>query len=500
MAEFKNLYSAKTIFFVTLKIKGLMEKLVGRIQEKRVLEDALASQGAELIAVYGRRRIGKTFLIRSVYEKYIRLESTGVHNATMQEQLEGFSFALKKAIESPLDIAVPKTWVAAFHSLENLLSPIIKKGQAVIFFDEFPWMHTQKSNFLTAFEHFWNSWASKQSNLTVVICGSAASWIIRNIVNNKGGLHNRVSIRIRLLPFTLSETQAYLKSRSVNLDHYQLLQLYMAMGGVPQYLKAVQKGESATQAIDRLFFTSHGSLKEEFKILYESLFDNAAHHIVVIRLLYDARKGMTRNEIISSSHLSSGGTATNVFTELEESGFVATYIPFDKTSKDLVYRLMDEYSLFYLKFVERSRATGAGTWLRISESNSFKSWSGFAFEAICLKHLPQLKKALHIETTYTEESVWRHVPGKGQPGAQIDLLLDRRDRCINICEIKFSTGEFTINKKYADELLQKRTVFIDRTKTKKTIFLTMITTYGVAKNAYYKDLVQSEVRMDDLFE
>ena len=476
-----------------------MEQLVGRIQEKKILENALASSGAELIAVYGRRRIGKTFLIRSVYEKYIRFEFTGVHNATMQEQLQGFSFALKKAINSPVDIAVPKNWVAAFHALESFLEPVIKKEKAVIFFDEFPWIHTQKSNFLTAFEHFWNTWASKHSKLTVVICGSAASWMINNIVNNKGGLHNRVSIRIRLLPFTLAETQAYFKSRSVKLDHYQLLQLYMAMGGVPQYLKAVQPGESATQAIDRLFFTKHGALKDEFKILYESLFDNAAHHIDVIRLLYAMGKGMTRNEIINSSSLSSGGTTTKVLNELEESGFIASYIPFDKTSKEVVYRLTDEYSLFYLKFAERSRATGAGTWLRLSESNSFKSWSGYAFEAICLKHLPQIKKALQIETIYTEESVWRHVPGKGQPGAQIDLLLDRRDRCINICEMKFATDEFTINKKYAEELEQKQKVFVDKTKTKKTIFLTMITTYGVAKNNYYKNLVQSEVKMDALF-
>lgn len=476
-----------------------MEKLVGRIEERKILDNALLSSGAELIAMYGRRRIGKTFLIRSVYEKYIRFEFTGVHNASMQEQLEGFSFALKKAINSPVDIAVPKTWVAAFHLLENILEPTILKEKAIIFFDEFPWIHTQKSNFLTAFEHFWNNWASRYANLKVVICGSAASWMIKNIVNNKGGLHNRVTIRVRLLPFTLSEAQEYLKSRSVKLDHYQLIQLYMAMGGVPQYLKAIQKGESAAQAIDRLFFTRNGALKDEFKILYESLYDNATHHIAVIRLLYDAGKGMTRNEIISSSHLSSGGTTTNVLTELEESGFVASYIPFDKTSKELVYRLTDEYSLFYLKFVERSRATGAGSWLRISEGSSFKSWSGYAFEAICLKHIPQIKKALHISTIYTEESIWRYVPCEGKPGAQIDLLLDRRDRCINICEIKFATDEFTISKKYANELIQKKTVFADKTKTKKTVFLTMITTYGVANNTYQKNLIQGEVRMDELF-
>ncbi len=476
-----------------------MEKLVGRKEEKKILENALTSPGAELIAIYGRRRVGKTFLIRSVYEKYIRFEFTGVNKATMQEHLEGFSFALKKAIESPADIAVPKSWAAAFHSLENFLTQLIKKQKAVIFFDEFPWIHTQKSNFLTAFEHFWNSWASKHSNLTVVICGSAASWMISNIVNNKGGLHNRVSIRLRLLPFTLSETKSYLKSRSINLDHYQILQLFMAMGGVPQYLKAVQPGESAMQVIDRILFTKHGFLKDEFKILYESLFDNPAHHTAIIRLLSGMSKGMTRNEIISSSNLSSGGTTTKVLTELEESGFIMPYVPFDKTSKEVVYRLTDEYSLFYLKFIEKSRATGAGTWLRLSDSSSWKSWSGYAFEAICLKHIPQIKEALNIPTIYTEESVWRHVPGKGYPGAQIDLLLDRRDHCMNICEMKFSTNEFTINKKYAEELMQKRAVFIDKTKTKKTIFLTMITTYGVAKNSHYKNAIQSEVTMDSLF-
>lgn len=477
-----------------------MEKLVGRIQEKKILGNALASPGAELIAVYGRRRIGKTFLIRSVYEKHLRFEFTGVHNASMQEQLESFSFALKKAIESPVDIAVPKSWAAAFHLLENFLTPLMKKQKTVIFFDEFPWIHTQKSNFLTAFEHFWNSWASKYANLTVVICGSAASWMIRNIVNSKGGLHNRVSIRMRLLPFTLSETEAYLKSRSVNLDHYQILQLYMAMGGVPQYLKAVQPGESALQVIDRIFFTKHGPLKDEFKILYESLFDNPTHHTAVIRLLSGMNKGMTRNEIIENSDLSSGGTATKVLTELEESGFIMPYIPFDKTSKEVIFRLADEYSLFYLKFIEKSRATGAGTWLRLSEGSSWKSWSGYAFEAICLKHIPQIKEALTIANIYTEESVWRNVPGKGQPGAQIDLLLDRRDHCMNICEMKFFTDKFTINKKYAEELKQKQSVFIDKTKTKKTIFLTMITTYGVVKNPYYIGLVQSEVTMDALFE
>ncbi len=221
--------------------------------------------------------------------------------------------------------------------------------------------------------------------------------------------------------------------------------------------------------------------------------------MAVIRLLSGISKGMTRNEIITSSGLSSGGTTSKVLTELEESGFINPYIPFEKNSKEVVYRLTDEYSLFYLKFIEKTRATGEGTWERLSESASWRSWSGYAFEAICLKHVTQIKKGLNIATIYTEESVWRHVPGKGQPGAQIDLLLDRKGHCMNLCEMKYSVEEFTINKKYAEELAQKKSVFIARTKTKKTIFLTMITTYGVVRNPYSKNLVQSEVTMDALF-
>ncbi len=477
-----------------------MEKFVGRIEEQQILENALGSSSPELIAVTGRRRVGKTFLIRSVYRKHIVFEFSAVHNATMPEQLAGFMKAYQQAMNSKAAYEVPASWLAAFNLLEDFLTPIIKKKKAVAFFDEFPWMHTPRSNFLKAFEHFWNSYASKHPNLTVVICGSAASWMIQNVVNNRGGLHNRLTRRLKLLPFSLKETEEYLNSRSVKLDRYQLLQLYMAMGGIPEYLKQVTRSKSAAQVIDNLFFTKQAALKKEFDNLYPALFENATRHIMVIRALASVSKGMTRKEIIDSTELNSGGWATQILNELEESGFIMSYLPYNRTSKDLVYRLSDEYSLFYIKYIEKSRATGSGTWLRISESASWKSWGGYAFEAICLKHVPQIRAALGIGSIYTEESVWRHVPGKGQPGAQIDLLLDRKDYCINVCEMKFSTGEFTVTKKYAEELAQKITVFRDVEKPRKTLFLTMITTYGVAKNQYSKGIVQSELTMDILFD
>jgi len=477
-----------------------MEKLIGRKAEKKILMETLQSPDAELIAVLGRRRVGKTFLIRSVYEKHLLFEFSGVHDVRMQDQLQNFSYALKKAGGYPVDLEVPATWIEAFHSLQDFLEPRISNKKVVIFFDEFPWIHTQKSNFLSAFEHFWNSWASRQGHLKVVICGSAASWMIRNVVHNKGGLHNRVSKRIRLMPFDLHETETYLKSRNIELERYHILQLYMAMGGIPQYLKEIQQGESAGQAIDRLCFSRNGILKEEFNDLYASLFDNATHHVNIVKTLARTGKGLTRNEIIAACGLSSGGSATRLLEELMESGFILSYIPFDKNVKESIYKLCDEYSLFYLRFIEKNKAMGTGTWLKISAGASWKSWSGFAFETICLQHTPQIREALGLSVIHLEESVWRYTPGKNEPGAQIDLLLDRSDQSINICEIKFSISEFTITKSYADELRQKQAVFKQKTKTRKTLFITMITTYGVTKNIYYTGLVQNEIRMDRLFE
>ncbi len=314
-------------------------------------------------------------------------------------------------------------------------------------------------------------WASRQKNLVVVICGSAAAWMIQNVINNRGGLHNRVTKQIRLLPFTIAETAAFLKERKSNLDQYQILQLYMAMGGIPQYLKEVEPGESAIQIIDRTCFTKDGLLHDEFKQLFRSLFDDAIQHIEVIRELAKKGIGLTRNEIIEACKLTSGGGTTQLLDELTESGFITPYIPFDRTAKESIYKLTDEYAHFYIKFIEHSRFSGAGTWARFSAGASWKSWNGNAFESICMKHNTQLKIALGIASVHTETSMWRYKAQKGEQGTQIDLLIDRKDLCINICEMKFSIDEFVISKSYATELENKLKVFRSNTGTRKTLFL-----------------------------
>jgi hypothetical protein len=323
--------------------------------------------------------------------------------------------------------------------------------------------------------------------------------MIDKIIDNRGGLHNRVTQTIRLLPFTLSETQQYLQNKGVILDQYSQLQLYMAVGGIPHYLRNINPGESTAQIIDRLCFAKDGPLKNEFNNLYKSLFAHSENHELVIRALAAKGLGLTRNEIIDECGFTSGGTTSRILQELEESGFITRYIPFQKKTNESIYKLSDEYSLFYLKFIEHAKDIADGTWLRQFGTPAYTIWSGFAFESVCQKHVLQIRRKLGIEGVLVNTSTWRHAPGKGAKGAQIDLLLDRQDRCINICEMKFSNDEFVIDKKYAAELDMKVNIFRIETGTKKTIFPTMITTYGTRKNEYYLGRIQTEVLMEDLF-
>jgi len=476
-----------------------MEPLIGRQGEQNLLQKAMESTSPELIAIFGRRRVGKTFLVRSFFAQHLAFEFTGHHNDSLRQQLDNFTKSLNKAGAKKKSYAVPETWSDAFGLLSKLLQPKVAKQKTVLFLDEFPWINTHRSGFLAAFDHWWNSWGTRQSNLIVVICGSAASWMIKNVVNSKGGLHNRITLRIRLLPFNLRETELYLHSRKVKLDRYQVLQLYMAIGGIPQYLKEVKKGESATQAIDRICFTKDGLLSGEFKNLYQALFTDATRHMEVVRVLAAKKGGMTRSEIIASTSLSSGGTISGTLEELIESGFVNDWVPYGKKTKDTIYKLSDEFTHFFLKFMEHSRLSGSGTWQSKSNGQSWKSWSGIAFERVCLKHVEQLKKALGIAGVHTEEYAWRALPKSGK-GAQIDLLIDRKDFVINLCEMKYSEKEFVIDKGYAGELQNKLQAFRNETAAKKSLFLTLITSFGVRHNDYFTNLVQNSVTMDALFE
>ena len=473
--------------------------LIGRKEEKRILQQALESQEAEMVAVFGRRRVGKTFLIKSVYQERIVFEITGIQNAPAAEQMQNFAQQLNKAANNTLPIQTPANWLEAFFLLTRLLEKKAEKQKQVVFFDELPWLAAQKSGFLRAFGNFWNSWAVNR-NLVVVICGSAASWMLQKVVHNTGGLYNRITRRIHLRAFDLPETELYLRSRHIHLDRYQIVHLYMAMGGIPHYLKEIEAGQSAPQNINRICFSPNGLLQEEFPQLYAPLFVHADNHMAVIRALTSRRQGLVRQQIIDISRVPNGGGLTKVLEELVQSDFVSVLRPFGKKKNEQIYRLTDAYSLFYLQFMENRSYEGEETWLLLSQTQTYKTWSGYAFENICLRHIPQIKKALGISAVYSTVSSFYRKGGTEEEGAQIDLLIDRNDHVINLCEIKFYQEPFVINKAYADRLRSRMGIFRHAIKTSKHLVWTFITPFGLQTNAHSLGLDAPSLTLEDLFD
>lgn len=478
-----------------------MQKLfIGREKEKEILQDAISSHEAEMVAVIGRRRVGKTFLIKTTYKEPTIFEITGLQNATTEKQLEHFNYTMQAHANTRIPIEKPDSWLRAFRVLTYVLEEKLKDTteKKVVFFDELPWLASNNSEFMTGLEFFWNSWAVNQ-NIVLVICGSAASWMIKNLVNNTGGLYNRITKRIYMQPFTLNETKQYFDNQHFNFSLYEMITLYMAMGGIPHYLKEVKGNKSAVQNIDRICFSETGLLRDEFRLMFFSLFENADKHIAIIRALATTNQGLTRPQLIALSKVSENGHSSRVLEELEQSGFIKSYHPFGKKKRGKLYRLTDEYALFYLKFIEDNVQEGSGTWQQLSQTQTYKTWSGYAFESICLKHVPQIKKALSIGGVYSLSSSFYKKGTKEEKGAQIDLLLDRNDSVITIFEIKFSNKTLVLTKKQAENLRHKLWVFQESTNTKKRLMLTLITTHGIKQNQHSLGLVQETLTLEALF-
>lgn len=475
-------------------------KIIGRKEEISVMRSYLNDEKSHLLAVIGRRRVGKTFLIREVYRENKVFEMTGLKGADLNNQLINFSLQMNEYFHRKEQFDKPNSWLLAFNQLSKVLSNLKNNKKPVIFLDEVPWIASKRSGFTEALAHWWNNWASQQ-NIIVVICGSAASWMLEHIINAKGGLHNRITKLITLMPFTLAETNEFLEARKIKISHYQIVQLYLTMGGIPLYLEQISKGKSAAQNIQEMCFTKDGILRNEFDNLYLALFDNAGNHIKIIKALASKSKGLERQEILKKTGMTDGGWFSNILNELESSGFISIYEPLKKKKKDTLYRLTDEYSFFYLSFIEGKNKLRGDDWMTISSGQEYKIWCGYAFENLCMKHVDCIKKALGVSGVQTNVNSFLHRKNENyEKGFQIDMLIDRKDDVINICEMKFYSDEFSINTEYTKNLRTKKEGFKAVTGTKKMVNLVFITTYGVLENQNKIDFVDNDFTIDILFE
>ncbi|MDR2233441.1 MAG: ATP-binding protein [Tannerella sp.] len=468
--------------------------ITGREQEQQMLKQLIESDKAEFVAVYGRRRVGKTFLIREFFNQKFAFYHTGLANSGMETQLHSFNLSLNHY--GKVHYPVANTWIDSFEQLRHLLSRGRKTSKKVVFIDEMPWIDTSRSGFLAALEHFWNGWASGKKEILFIVCGSATSWIIDKLLNNRGGLHNRVTQQIYLRPFTLSECEAFHRRQQLVMSRHEMVENYMIFGGIPFYLSLMQKSLSMTQNIDYLLFGDNALLKNEFYNLYASLFKKSENHIKIVEALSSKLKGLTREEIISITKLHDGGSTNRLLKELELSGFIRRYKGYGKKIRQSLYQLIDFYSLFYFNFLKNNAFDDEHYWTNFIGDARHRAWSGYAFEQVCLSHLSQIKQKLGISGVLTKTYSW--ISSDKENGAQIDLVLERNDRVINLCEMKYAGKEFVIDKKTDENLRHKRAAFKEETKTNHALHLTMITTYGVKHNQYWGS-IQSEVTVNDLF-
>jgi len=479
-----------------------MSTIVGRKEEIEELEKLYLSDRPEFVAIYGRRRVGKTFLIKQALKDRITFQHTGVSpidqdgdRSRMKVQLESFYYSLlNQGLEG---YKVPKTWMEAFFLLEQLLQNQDNGERQVVFIDELPWMDTPRSGFLPAFESFWNGWCSGRDNIMLVVCGSATSWILSNLSRNKGGLYGRLTAEIKLSPFTLRECEEYFIHEQIEISRYDILQSYMVFGGIPYYMSYFQRGLSFEQNTDKILFGNKPKLRDEFNRLFAAIFSNPEDCKKVVRLLATKHSGFTREEISKQTNIPLGGGLSDTLAALEESDFIIKYNPYGKPKSYQCYKLIDNFCLFWLKYVEANHKE-AGFISENMTSDILKAWHGIAFEEVCWQHITQIKRALEIGGVKSSTSAWSIKGDEEKDGAQIDLLINRNDNVVNLCEMKFTSTPYSIDKEEEMKLRHRIAALKDTLSPKQTIHLTMITTFGIS-HGKHSGVVQKEIKMNDLF-
>jgi len=478
-----------------------MEKFIGRERELRQIKAQMDSDRSEFIAVYGRRRVGKTLLIRKAAEDRFSFFVTGIYQRPRNEQLINFAISLQRASGSS-ELSIRNNWILAFYDLSRYLETL-PEGKKIIFIDELPWMDTPKSGFVSAVDNFWNEWAVLRDDIKLVVCGSATSWMLDNIIHETGGLHKRLTgPALQINPLNLAQMEHFLFEKGFSYSRKQIAECYMIMGGVPYYLSMMDKSKSLAQNIDYLFFGNEAPLKNEFNEIFQALYRKSANHKKIMVALAARGIGATRQELLLSTGLENNGAFSKMLEEIEECGFIRSYDPFnsvrvkeeDKARPDTLYQMVDSFSLFYYRFISENRYQDEYFWTMNYSSPLHAAWSGLAFEMLCLNHLKEIKKALGISGVQTVACSWRSARK-----AQIDLLIDRKDDTISLCEMKYSKDEYAFSSEEEMKLERRINTFLSESRTRKSIITTLITTFGLKNNAHSSS-IQAVVTLDDLFQ
>ena len=478
--------------------------MIGREKEINELENLYHKNSSTLLALYGRRRIGKTYLINHVFNNRLSFKHTGL-SPLEKENLTDDEFNAKQLehfYNSLLDVnfkcdVIPKNWMQAMQYLKQYIKSLDQNKKQVIFIDELPWLDYPKSDFFLAFEGFWNNFGSCTDNLLCIICGSATSWMLNKIINNHGGLYGRVNYEMKLSPFTLLETEEYFLENEIVLPREEITKAYMAVGGIPYYLGYFEKGESLAQNINRLFFEKNAKLQNEFNRLFASVFNNYEQVKKIVILLSKSNNGYNRKQICERLNISDGGSLSEMLNSLIACDFLTKYYSAFASKRDVYYKLVDPFCIFYLKFVQNKVNLEPDLFKIAYSSPAVINFYGHAFENVCFNHTLQIKKALGIEGVVTE-----FLPFKSNYeddiNTQIDMIIIRNDRVINICEIKFKSINFIVDSEYYVKVCRRQELIETKIPKKYIIVNTLICSSKLAKNSY-SGVFNKVITLDDLF-
>ena len=469
--------------------------MIGRVLEIEDLQRAYDSDQSEFVAVYGRRRVGKTYLINETFHDRYAFHTTGIESGTKREQLESFWEALRK--QGLPKCRRPQSWIGAFSALEDLLESL-PEGKKVVFLDELPWFDSHKSGFLRAFEAFWNGWCALRKDILLIVCGSATTWIVKKILRSRGGLHNRVTRQMPLAPFTLAECEEYAAYRKLNFNRQQLLECYMAFGGVAYYWSLLRAGLSAAQNFDLLFFGPSNEMRDEYGKIFAALFKTERRHVAVIRLLGTRKIGLTRDEIAAKLGAVSGGDLSACLEELESCGFVRKFTPVGKIKKGAVYQLIDNYILFYFEFLEQRTGNDERYWTHHYREPRLNTWRGRAFERVCFWHIPQIKAALGISGIAADVYSWYGKGSETERPIQVDMVIERADNTVSLCEMKYAADEFELKAAESENIRRRVEGLSSAFKRRKAVQTVLVTTNGLKPNKYAAD-IHRVVTADRLF-
>lgn len=480
-------------------------ELIGREKEVQELERLYRTDKSEFVAVYGRRRVGKTYLINQVFSDRIVFRHTGItpvdinsriEKSPMKVQLKAFFRSLN---EQGGDFRkIPHDWYEAFLMLKELLEKKKNGKKRVVFLDELSFMDTRKSEFIPALSDFYNNYVSRQSDILLIVCGSATSYILNNLVNNHAGLYDRLTYQMKISPFKLKDTELLLLHNGWKLPRLEITKAYMIFGGIPFYLDYLNPDYSLARNIDNLIFRKEGSLRNEFSRLFSSTFTNAELTEKIVRSLFKKRIGLTKDELLKSLGKSDSPAFRNAVLALEESDFVLKYIPFGGKKKDERIKLIDPFCLFYLRFVDRNSAFNESFYSDNQFSQPVLSAQGYGFEDVCFNHIPEIKKALGISGVQCEVGPYFQKDTDNNKAYQIDMVIVRKDNVVDLCEAKFSLSEFELNLKGNQRLAEKISHLNELLPKRYIVQAVLLTTFGL-KNSQYSSTFQSVITLDDLF-